>query len=324
MRRIIVVFVLLIGSVLGVMAQKSGEGAKPKPVGQTPPALPQSLDEWFALSDAKFFEALQAPGGLSVFFNQVVPEFLAREWEESRFSAFGDELTAALGSPIVRILALVLGVLLLCFPNRLYWASWLFIGMVAGAVVVQTPLANELVMAVFPNEEIMRISLVGIVVAFGLTAVSVGFVLGLFAFLAVMLAGGIAGALLAANIFNGGYVDLSNPIVTVPMIILATLMALALGRGQRLLAAFVGGGLLAFSLGVSPAFGIMLGVISVVVMVMRTRYRGALRRQPLASLELSEGQVNLEGQTRTHRTSTSQSSVKMMRDSSDDSPISGF
>jgi hypothetical protein len=319
-----IVLLLLMGSTWGVMAQKSGEDTKPKPVGQTPPALPQSVEDWLRLSDSEFFAALQAPGGLSVFFNQVVPEFLTREWEGSRFSAFGDELTTALESPIVRIVAALLGFLLLSFPHRLYWASWLFIGMVAGAVVVQTSLANEVLMAVFPNEEILRISVVGIVVAFGLTAVSVGFTLGFFTFFAVVLAGGVAGALLAANAFNGGYVDLSNPIVTAPAVILGVLMAVALGRGQRLLAAFVGGGLLAFSLGIAPVFGVMLGVISVVVMVMRTRYRGALRRQPLASLELSEGQVNLEGQKRTHRTGTPQSPVKMMRDSSDDSPIGGF
>lgn len=316
MRRLVILGVVLLMTVWGAVAQSAG------PRGSDPLPLPPNPEAWLDLSQEELLEILQNPDALGIFFADVAPLVLEEMRAEiaPQLDQFSGELGVAWESPITRAVLGILGLLLLALPHRLNFFAWFFIGIVAGTVVVQTGAANAILEGAFPGEQQLQTGIVGVVVALGLVTMTVGFSLNLVYFLGFVLAGGLAGALIGAQVLNGGILDFTVPVVTVPAIIGSIAMSYAAGRGYTLLAAILGGVMLALALGLSPVFGLLLAAISIVVMLARTRYRKAFQRKPIDRLDLEEGRVHLEGQNKPKRAGDP-ATIKTMHDDSNNSPF---
>lgn len=317
MRRLVILGVVLLMTVWGAVAQSAGPSG-----GGDPLPLPPNPEAWLDLSQEELLEILQNPDALGVFFSDVVPLLLEDMRAEiaPQLDQFSGEIGVAWQSPITRAVLGILGLLLLALPHRLNFFAWFFIGIVAGTVVVQTGAANAILEGAFPGEQQLQTGIVGVVIALGLVAMTVGFSLNLVYFLGFVLAGGLAGALIGAQVLNEGILDLSTPVVMVPAVIGSIAMSYAAGRGYTLLAAVLGGVMLAVALGLSPVFGLLLAAISMVVMLARTRYRKAFQRKPIDRLDLEEGRVHLEGQSKPKRPGDP-ANIRTMHDDSDNSPF---
>ncbi|MCU0466694.1 MAG: hypothetical protein MUF38_19270 [Anaerolineae bacterium] len=316
MRRLMMLGLLLFVTVWGVAAQSAG------PRGSDPLPLPPNPEAWLDLSQEELLEILQNPDALGIFFADVVPLLLEdmRAEVAPQLEQFNEELGVAWQTPITRGVLGVLGLLLLVLPHRLNFLGWFFVGIVAGTVVVQTGAANAILQNVFPGEQQLQTGIVGVVIALGLVAMTVGFSLNLVYFLGFVLAGGLAGALIGAQVLNGGILDFTTPVVIVPAVIGSIAMSYAAGRGYTLVAAVLGGIMLAVALGLPLAFGLLLAAISMVVMLARTRYRKAFQRKPIEKLDLEEGRVRLEGQSKPKRPGDP-ATMKTMHDDSNNSPF---
>lgn len=307
-----VLFVLVSFGVWSVSAQKELQ--------KDPLPFPTDGAGWLALSSEDIVQFLRSPGGLEDFTGKVV----TYAWEEFQkevgpeFETFTAQAQIAWDATLTRVVTVFLGGLLLMLPHRLHFASWLFIGLVIGVLLVQTDAATAILRDIFPDDPEMRTGIIGIVLLIGVSGLISGFGFGLLFFILAGASGWLAGALLGADLLNNGVFDLASPMVYAPAIALSILMAIAVGRSSKLVAAMIGAALVVAALRLSPALISVIGLSATIVSLARTKYAKAFKREQLQSLSLNEGKVTLEGNKgRKHLHGT----APEMKDDSSNSPF---
>jgi hypothetical protein len=292
MNRLGMFFVVLMVGMFGtwsVSAQKE--------LNKDPLPFPTDGAGWMALSSENIVVLLQSPGGVQDFALKVGTYV----WEEFQreagpeFERLSEQAETAWDSTLTRVVTVILGGLLLWLPHRLYGVSWLFIGIVAGVLLVQTDSAAALLTEIFPDDVEFRTGVVGVIIAIGLVSLMSGIGLGVIFFIVAGASGWFAGALLGADILNNGVFDLASPLVYVPAIAMSIAMAVAVGRSSRLIATMIGAALVVAALRLAPSLIPVIGIAALIVSLARTKYAKAFRRERLDSLNLSEGKVTLEG-----------------------------
>jgi len=314
MRRMIVLVLLTV-----LWAWGASSALAKKPLAKDPLPFPTDGQAWAALDTEQVMYFLQQTGGIQDFTDKVVPQAWANLQSEfgPRFDAFGDQVGIAWDSTLTRVVTVLLGGLLLWLPHRLHVVGWLFLGIVAGVVLVQTDVATALMTEIFPNESALQTGLPMVAITILLVALMGGISSGLL-FLALMSASAwLAGGLLGAELFNSGVFDLTSPAVFVPAIAFSIMMSIAVARGSKLVAALIGAALVVAALHLSASLIPLIGIVAIVISLIRTRYAKAFKRETLPSLSLEEGKVLLTNPARKHLHGTSPE----MNDDSDNSPF---
>ncbi|GEM_PF-2426272 len=314
MRRILVLSVLTVLLVWG-----ASSALAQKPLTKDPLPFPVDGQAWAALDSEQVVYFLQQPGGLQDFFDKVFPEAWANLQNEygPRVDAFGGQISLAWDSTLTRIVTVLLGGLLLWLPHRLHIVGWLFVGIVVGVVLAQTEAAAALMTEIFPDEPSLQTGIVAAVVTVVLAGLAIGIGSGLLFFVLMSASSWLAGALIGAQFFNNGVFDLAVPEVFVPAIIFSIMMAIAVGRGTKLVAALIGATLVVVALRLSPSLIPLIGIVAMGISLIRTEYTKSFKREKLQSLNLDEGKVSLTDPSRKHL----HGKTPEMDDDSDNSPF---
>ncbi|MCU0476388.1 MAG: hypothetical protein MUC99_09810 [Anaerolineae bacterium] len=325
--RLIGAALVLLTAALGLVSAQSSGGRETPINPDQPLPFPTDGQGWLALSESEFFALMQRPEALSEFASVGLPTFIEelRDSFMSEFSLewenFSTDLQTAYDTTLTRLLMIALGALLLIWPHRLHYVTWLLVGAVVGALVAQTGALETLMANAFPDEAALQSGVLGVVVGFALVGLFASLVGSIVFFSAMTFSGWLAGGLLGASQLNGGIFDLGQPTVLVPAIVMGILMAYAAGRSGRLIAIVVGAGLVVLALRWQPAAAVPILIVSFLAMMLRTNWRKSFKRQPLNQLNLREGEVALEGQ---NRPTQSGRKAQTVSDDSDNSPIGRF
>jgi hypothetical protein len=286
LRWTLVLFALIFAA-SAVSAQPRGGGAgtpTPEP-GSWIPRPPAELED--------FDDVLENPQRAWEEFQDALNDGIEQFVAENR--ALVDQnlaaLPAATSSTLTRVVALVLGLIVLVFPDKSKVWAWVFVGIVIALVLVQIPLGEDIKrdissgadMRFMRNEPIGSLVFVGFGALMGLSLLTPLFYFGMIA------AGALAGAALATQL-GGGTVE--PALVTVGAFVGFILTTIAVSRAGMLIPLAVGAALVVFAAGLSPA--LMLPLIALggfVAMSRSARFRQLRQREALPRLQLKEGKV---------------------------------
>lgn len=285
LRWTLVLFALVV-AVSSVWAQPRGGStgtATPAPGGLIP--LPRS-------QDLDFDQLLEDPEQVWIEFQNALTtglqEFVTenRTLVEQNLAALSD----ATSSPVPRIAALLLGLIVLAFPAKTKAWSWLFAGLVLALILVNLPAGEEIKHEIFGGADMrfMRIEPVGSIVFVAIGALMGLGLLSTMFYLSTVGLGALAGALIAVQI--GGADDTGLIIAGAMVGFIATTWAAS--RGTMLVTAALGAALVVFGLGVAPILIIPIMLVGATVAFARSpRAKQMRQRESLPSLQLKEGKV---------------------------------
>ncbi len=292
---VLLVLALAVG-VGAAVAQPAGGGAAPTPGGPaTRPPLIRDFDDIVGDPRQAFAELYQ-------IISDAYIEF-ADEYGE-RIEENVDALPAAVSATVTRVLALVLGAVLLIFPDRTKVWSWMALGAVLGLIVAQIPLGDAVRLELFrgnfsflSEEEVSTLGLVVVGAFAGLALLTPAF------YVVATGAGALAGAAIAAQATGGpGGANVTAAALAGGAVIGFVLMTVVVSRIGILVPLAIGAGLVVLAAGLSATVALPIMIVAGFVAVARSaKGRQFRKRENLPSLELKEGKVDFDQNTRKPR-----------------------
>ena len=283
------VLLMLILAASAVSAQPRGGGAgtpTPEPGSWIPRPVPELED---------FDDVLERPQQALEEFQAALNAGFSELIEENRaaFEANRAAWPAAISSTVVRLTALVCGLILLAFPTKTKVWAWVFAGALIALIVVQLPLGEEFKreissgadMRFMRNEPLGSLAMIAIGALMGLSILTPLYFFGM------MGLGALAGAAVATQLGGG---TLEPGLLTVGAIVGFILITWAISRGALLVPLGVGAAMVVFALGLSPVLIIPLMLIGGMVGIARSsRFKQMRQREKLPTLQLKEGKVTV-------------------------------
>lgn len=289
LRWTLVLFALIFAA-SAVSAQPRGGGAgtpTPEPGGW----IPRPVPELPALED--FDDVLENPQQALDEFQALLTEGFEELIEENReaFEANRAAWPAAVSSTITRLTALVLGLILLAFPDKTKVWAWVFLGALIALLVVQLPIGDEFKREISSGADMrfMRNEPLGSIVMVGIGALMGLSLLAPLYFFGMMGLGALAGAAVATQL-GGGNVE--SGLLAVGAIVGFILTTWAVSRGALLVPLGVGAAMVALAVGLSPVLIVPLMLLGGMVAIARSsRFKQLRQREKLPTLQLKEGKV---------------------------------
>lgn len=291
LRWTLVLFALILAA-SAVSAQPRGGGAgtpTPEPGSWIPRPVPEAPD----LDD--FDDILEHPQQALEEFQAALNAGFTELIEENRaaFEANRAAWPTAISSTVVRVAALVCGLILLAFPDKTKIWAWVFAGVLIALVVMQLPIGEDFKneIASDPDMRFMRNEPIGSIVFVAIGALMGLSVLTPLYFFGMMGLGTLAGAAVATQL-GGGAIE--PGLVTVGAIVGFLLTTWAVSRGALLVPLGVGAAMVALALGLSPVLLVPLMLIGGMVAITRSsRFKQMRQREKLPTLQLKEGKVSV-------------------------------